>query len=65
MRIPLVHHVVVVDDDAEIREALTDVLTDNGFRATTVANGEELWQVLSDSACDLLLIDLYLDRMWE
>ncbi len=62
MRIPLVHHVVVVDDDAEIREALTDVLTDNGFRATTVANGEELWQVLRDSACDLLLIDLYLDR---
>jgi two-component system OmpR family response regulator len=58
---PVVHH-VVVDDDAQIREALADALTDNGYRATTVANGEQLWQVLKDSACDLLLIDLYLDR---
>jgi two-component system OmpR family response regulator len=59
---PVVHHVVVVDDDAQIREALADALTDNGYRATTTTNGEELWQVLRDSACDLLIIDLYLDR---
>jgi two-component system OmpR family response regulator len=54
--------VVVVDDDAEIREALADALTDNGYRTTAVANGEQLWQVLKERACDLLLIDLYLDR---
>lgn len=59
---PVVYHVVVVDDDEEIREALTDALTDNGYRATAVADGEGLWQVLRQSACDLLIMDLYLDR---
>jgi two-component system OmpR family response regulator len=59
---PAVHHVVVVDDDVEIREALADLLTENGYRATTVARGEQLWRILLDDACDLLLIDLYLDR---
>ena len=62
MHKPAVYHVVVVDDDAEIREALADALTDNGYRTTTVANGEQLWKVLKEGACDLLLIDLYLDR---
>jgi two-component system OmpR family response regulator len=59
---PVVHHVVVVDDDVEIREALADALTNNGYRVTTVAGGEQLWQVLKENVCDLLLIDLYLDR---
>jgi two-component system OmpR family response regulator len=54
--------VVVVDDDEEIREALTDALTDNGYRTTAVADGEGLWRVLGEGACDLLIIDLYLDR---
>jgi two-component system, OmpR family, response regulator len=59
---PVVYHVVVVDDDEEIREALADALTENGYRTTTVAGGEQLWQVLQESACDLLIIDLYLER---
>jgi two-component system OmpR family response regulator len=54
--------VVVVDDDVEIREALADLLTENGYRATTAARGEQLRRILLDEACDLLLIDLYLDR---
>jgi two-component system OmpR family response regulator len=59
---PVVYHVVVVDDDEEIREALADALIDNGYRTTTVADGEHLWQVLKEGACDLLIIDLYLDQ---
>ena len=62
MHKPAAYHVVVVDDDTEIREALADALTDNGYHTTTVANGDQLWQVLKENACDLLLIDLYLDR---
>ncbi|MEJ2639948.1 MAG: response regulator [Desulfosarcinaceae bacterium] len=59
---PVVYHVVVVDDDVEIREALADALTENGYRTTTVAGGRQLWQVLEEGACDLLIIDLYLER---
>jgi two-component system OmpR family response regulator len=59
---PVVFHVVVVDDDAKIRQALADALTDNGYRVTTVANGEQFRRVFSDNACDLLLIDLYLEK---
>jgi two-component system, OmpR family, response regulator len=59
---PVVFHVVVVDDDEEIREALADALCENGYRTTTVAGGEQLWQVLQQDACDLLIIDLYLER---
>jgi two-component system OmpR family response regulator len=54
--------VVVVDDDEEIRAALADALTENGYRTTTVAGGAQLWRVLQEGACDLLIIDLYLER---
>ena len=55
-------HVVVVDDDADIREALTDALTENGYSATAVAGGADMWRILRTGKCDLLIIDLFLDR---
>jgi two-component system, OmpR family, response regulator len=54
-------HVVVVDDDADVRLALADALRDNGYLATTVAGGVAMWPVLNEQHCDLLIIDLYLD----
>ncbi len=56
------HHVVLVDDDEDMREALTDALMDHGYKATAVAGGTALWDVLRTQKCDLLIIDLFLDH---
>lgn len=41
-------HLLVVDDDRDIRELLTDYLTRNGFRATAVADGRAMRAALAD-----------------
>ncbi len=53
-------HVVVVDDEADMRDVLADALTENGYQATTVADGQAMWQVLDSQNCDLLIMDLRL-----
>ena len=55
-------HIVVVDDDVDMRDVLKDTLTENGYQATTVADGESMWQVLNAQNCDLLIMDLRLNN---
>jgi CheY-like chemotaxis protein len=38
--------ILVVDDDASIREALADLLGDEGYRVTTATNGAEALSLL-------------------
>lgn len=54
------YHVVVVDDDMDMRQALSDALTDNGYKSTAVADGGAMWQILRTQKCDLLILDLFL-----
>jgi len=53
-------HLLVVDDDKEIRVLLNRFLTKQGFRVTTAADGEEMEQVLADWKIDLVILDLML-----
>jgi len=53
-------HILVVDDDPQIRCLLTDYLGENGLRVTAVANGEDLANVLADETIDLIILDLRL-----
>jgi two-component system OmpR family response regulator len=53
-------HVLVVDDDAEIRRLLGDYLRKNGYRATTVADGNAMWAALARGKVDLIVLDLML-----
>ena len=53
-------HVLVVDDDPDIRELLEDYLTENALRVSVVASGKEMSQVLTDEAIDLVILDLRL-----
>ena len=55
-----VPHVVVVDDDPEIRTLLGLVLERYGFRATSVGSGAALWPVLERDGADLVVLDLML-----
>jgi two-component system, OmpR family, response regulator len=53
-------HILVVDDDAEIRSLLTQYLEKNGLRATAVPDGRAMWQALDRGAFDLIVLDLML-----
>jgi two-component system OmpR family response regulator len=53
-------HIVVVDDDPDIRLLLGDYLRKNGFRATTVPDGSAMRKILAREKVDLLVLDIML-----
>ena len=53
-------HILVVDDDAEIRGLLREYLERNGMRATAVADGREMRTALARGEIDLVVLDLML-----
>jgi two-component system OmpR family response regulator len=53
-------HILIVDDDREIRGLLTEYLEKNGCRATAVADGRQMRAALTDSPVDLIVLDLML-----
>jgi two-component system OmpR family response regulator len=53
-------HILIVDDDAEIRSLLSRYLQKNGLRATAVADGRAMWQALDRGSFDLIVLDLML-----
>jgi CheY-like chemotaxis protein len=56
--------VLVVDDDVEIRDALVEILVDNGYEAWSAANGREALRTLQEGKrpC-LILLDLMMPVM--
>jgi two-component system nitrogen regulation response regulator NtrX len=54
------YSILVVDDEPGIRESLTHVLQDEGYRVESVATGEACLQHLSQNPCDLVLLDIWL-----
>lgn len=53
-----IDHILVVDDDRDIRELITDYLVKSGYRATGAANGREMRAVLAANAVDLVVLDI-------
>jgi two-component system OmpR family response regulator len=53
-------HILVVDDDREIRSLLSDYLEKNGFRASTAADGKEMRRLLDRAKVDLVVLDVML-----
>jgi two-component system OmpR family response regulator len=53
-------HVLIVDDDAEIRSLLTEYFERNGFRASAVADGRAMRTALKTAHPDLVILDLML-----
>ena len=52
------HHLLIVDDDATVRESLADALDRDGVRVSTAGDGEEALSVLSRDRADLVLTDV-------
>ncbi len=56
--------VLVVDDDAEIRQALTDVLEDEQYSVVCAANGREALDLVDDGLCpEVILLDVMMPVM--
>jgi DNA-binding NtrC family response regulator len=53
-------HLLIVDDEPALREAIAERLTDHGFVVEQTGSGEDAVQRLSDFAFDIILTDLRL-----
>lgn len=51
-------HVLVCDDEADVREMLAEYLGKRGFRVTPVGNASELREAMSADAPALILLDI-------
>ncbi|MEP7454105.1 response regulator [Phyllobacterium sp. SB3] len=53
-----VDHILIVDDDSEIREMVSGYLKKNGLRASVAADGRHLRRFLETNAVDLIVLDV-------
>jgi len=53
-------HVLVIDDDPDIRDLVAEYLGNNDLRVTAVASGREMFELIDREAIDLVLLDLKL-----
>jgi len=53
-------HLLIVDDDADIRQLLGDYLRENGYRVTAAADGKGMRAALAAGMPDLIVLDVML-----
>jgi len=55
--------VLIVEDEEDLREAMVDKLTREGFQVNEAKNGEEGLEVASKEHPDLILLDIVMPKM--
>ena len=53
-------HVLVVDDEADVRDLVTEYLSKNDLRVSAVASGRDMFDAFDREAIDLVVLDLRL-----
>jgi len=53
-------HILVIDDDPDMRDLVVEYLGKNEMRVSARATGREMYEVLDNEAIDLVLLDLKL-----
>ena len=53
-------HVLVVDDEADIRALIKDILSDEGYGVTVAANAAEARSARAERKFDLILLDIWM-----
>ena len=51
-------HILIVDDDREIRSLLAQFLTKHGYRVSGARDGAEMNRLLETAKVDLIVLDL-------
>ena len=54
------NHVLVVDDEAEIRESLEEILREEGYAVASAATAAEALVLVQDTPYDVVLLDIWL-----
>ena len=54
------NHILIVDDEAEIRESLQEILREEGYAVATAGTAAEALTQARDSIYDVLLLDIWL-----
>lgn len=55
-----VAHILVVDDEKDIRTLIEEILADEGYRVTSAGDAEEARQQVSSRLPDLVLLDIWM-----
>jgi DNA-binding response OmpR family regulator len=53
-------HILVVDDDPQVRALLQEYLKENALRVSVASTGKQMSQILADDPIDLIILDLRL-----
>lgn len=53
-------HIMIVEDEKELREILASVLSDEGYTVVAVSDAYEVEALLSKESIDLVLMDVFL-----
>lgn len=56
-------HVLIIDDEASLRQTMARILNRAGFEVTTVASGQESFAILQDHTFDMVYLDLRIPDM--
>ncbi len=59
----MAHSILIVDDEGGIRQSLTSILREEGYRVEAVASGEECMGLVEQKPVDLVLLDVWLPDM--
>jgi signal transduction histidine kinase len=65
--VPATRRILLVDDDPEIRESLSSLLTDEGYEVSTSHDGRQALTLLRSHPTDLIILDLRMPVMdgWQ
>ncbi|MFH6984322.1 sigma-54-dependent transcriptional regulator [Marinoscillum luteum] len=56
-------HILIVDDEKTIRQALKDILEDESYEVSEAPDGEAAWALLEEQTYDVVLCDIKMPKM--
>jgi DNA-binding NarL/FixJ family response regulator len=59
----MTHHILLVDDEPGLRQAVQAYLEDSGFTVTTAANAQVAWELLQKQKPDLVVSDVMMPQV--
>jgi DNA-binding NarL/FixJ family response regulator len=59
----MTHHILLVDDEPGLRQAVQAYLEESGFVVTTAANAHGAWEVLQNQKPDLVVSDVMMPQV--
>jgi len=56
------HSILIIDDEADIRNLLADIFADEGYEVHKAAHSEQALAVIKKESIDLIVLDIWLDN---